>query len=121
MQEGTTAWQVVLIGAASVGGLMAGTCLAMRRAVGTNRARGALVLGYMVSGVTFGAIGVACGVYIPALDVQSIREALILGTVFGGAGSAVMIAANIGSIVTLRYLGLTVTIEPSEKKDQSDD
>lgn len=112
--KGVSFFQLTLLGTAAVGGLLGGTCLAINKTLKNGEARLALFLGYTVTGATFGLAGFALGVFIPPLDVDTIRGALLTGAGFGVLGVLIMAAANIGHVVTFRYLGLRVTVEPDD-------
>ncbi len=110
--------QLTLLGIAAVGGLAAGTCLGVRRMLRNGQARAALLIGYAVIGLTSGVLVLAGGIALPLLDVSTLRGALLVGAA-GGLGGVVLLAgANIGSTITLRYLGLRMTIEPDNGGDR---
>jgi hypothetical protein len=106
--------QIALVGIAAVGGLMAGTCAAINKTLSNGQARAAILIGYAFVGLAFGGLTAALGVWLPLLDIASFRGALLTGAIGGLGGVLVIASANISSVVTLRYFGLRMTIEPDD-------
>lgn len=109
-----SAAQIALVGIAAVGGLMAGTCAAINKTLSNGQARAAILIGYAFVGLAFGGLTAALGVFVPVLDIESFRGALLAGAAGGLGGVLIIASANFGSIVTLRYFGLRMTIEPDD-------
>lgn len=124
MHEKITATHLLLVGLSAVGGIMSGTCLAVRKTLRNGQARIALFLGYAFIGLTFGVLGAVASVLTPFYSIHNLHHAVMVGLIFGAIGVVFMASINFGSIVTLRYLGLRVTIEPdypSHTRRQEDD
>jgi len=111
-------FQLSLLGIAAVGGMMAGTCGALRRILSTGEARAAIVLGYAFIGLSGGIAGAAVGVFLPVFDVDSMRGALIVGATFGTLIVVALLGANFGSVMTFRFKGMRITIEPDSRRDR---
>lgn len=112
-------FQLSLLGIAAVGGMMAGTCGALRRIMSTGEARAAIVIGYAFLGLSGGIVGAALGVFFPVFDVDSARAALVVGATFGTLIVVVLLGANFGSVMTFRFKGMRLTIEPDNTERRS--
>lgn len=121
MMREPDALNVLLIGFAAVGGLMSGTCLAIRKTLKDKKAKLALWFGYGFVGLTFGLVGLALEPFIGFMEVESYQGAFLVGVLFATVGVTIIGAVNIGSVITLRYLGLQVTIAPMQDDSDEED